>query len=183
MLLDIVEIGTSDFRTEAGRKNGLFIEPVKEHFNRLPPCRKENIAISNRNGEMTICYIPSDTIKQMNLPRWVRGCNSINNPHPTLVDMGLSKYIVCDRVKVERIASVLQRHAVTDITFLKIDTEGHDTVILNDFLSTCSIKPSKIQFEANVLSDQEEVRKCVNRLTSMGYSCKQVKFDMVCILS
>ena len=43
MKVEIVEIGTSDFRTEAGKTNGLFIEPIKEYFDRLPKCLKENI--------------------------------------------------------------------------------------------------------------------------------------------
>ena len=45
----IVEIGTSDFRTKAGEVDGLFIEPVKSYFDRLPDCNKENIAISKQN--------------------------------------------------------------------------------------------------------------------------------------
>lgn len=183
MKVEIVEIGTSDFRTEAGHKDGLFIEPVKEHFNRLPKCRKENVAISNQEGELEIYYIPSDVIQSKGLPNWVRGCNSINEPHPTIVEMGWREYVVCDKVKVERIKNVLQKHGITDIEFLKIDTEGHDTVILNDFLDTCDIKPRKIQFESNTLSSFDDVNNAVERLSKLGYKCNQVKFDMVCVLS
>lgn len=178
----IVEIGTSDFRTDAGKVDGLFIEPVKEHFDRLPKCNKENIAISNYEGEIKIYYIPSFVIEAENLPQWVRGCNSINEPHPTLVKMGWGHFAGYDTVKVERIKTVLERHNITQIDTLKIDTEGHDTVILNDYLDTVTIKPSKIIFESNVLSSASDVNKLVKRLQKLGYNCEQVKFDMVCTL-
>lgn len=183
MVFDIVEIGTSDFRTEAGKTNGLFIEPVKEYFDRLPECIKENIAISNKKGKIKVYYIPSETITKKGLPNWVRGCNSIDNPHPTLINMGLSDHIINHEINVERIFDVLEKHKVTFIKFLKIDTEGHDTVILDDFLDTCDIRPLKIQFEANELNDKSNVESCVKRLTDMGYVCKTVKSDMVCVLS
>jgi len=178
----IVEIGTSDFRTQAGKEHGLFIEPVKEHFNRLPKCLKENVAVSNCEGELDIYYIPSSVIESEGLPQWVRGCNSINEAHPTLVDLGYSNYIVCDKVKVVRIKSLLDKHEIKSIDLLKIDTEGHDCVILNDFLDTCDIKPSVIQFESNVLSNQMDIIKVVKRLEEKGYSCSQVKHDMICKL-
>lgn len=176
----IVEIGTSDFRTQAGKEYGLFIEPVKEHFDRLPKCLKENVAVSNYEGEIDIYYIPSSVIEHQGLFNWVRGCNSVNVPHPTLVDFGYLEYIVCDRVKVVRIKSLLDKHEIKRIDLLKIDTEGHDCIILNDFLDTVDIKPNVIQFESNVLSKQMDIIKVVNRLEDKGYSCSQVKHDMVC---
>lgn len=177
-----IEIGTSDFRTEAGKVEGLFIEPVKEHFDRLPKCNKENIAISNVEGEMEIYYIPSFRIKSENLPNWVRGCNSVGHPHPTLIQMGWGDYIGFDKVKVERIKTVLERHNITEVDFLKIDTEGHDCVILNDWLDTVTIKPTKIQFESNVLSNPDDVIQMIKRLNKIGYKCKVVNFDVICTL-
>jgi len=85
-------------------------------------------------------------------------------------------------VKVVRIKSILDKYNVTKIDLLKIDTEGHDCIILNDFLDTVEILPLKIQFENNVLSNAEEVNKVIVRLCRLGYSCKQVNFDMICAL-
>lgn len=182
MKVDIVEIGTSDFRTEAGKKHGLFVEPVKEHFDRLPKCLKENVAISNKEGFIDVYYIPSKVIESESLPYWLRGCNSIGKPHDTIVELGWTEFVKVDRVPVVRIKTLLEKHGITDIDFLKIDTEGHDTIILNDFLDTCDIRPRKIQFENNVLSDYYAVINLTNRLSELGYKCNQVKFDMVCEL-
>ena len=178
----IIEIGTSDFRTQAGKENGLFIEPVKEHFDRLPKCLKENVAVSNYEGEIDIYYIPSSVIEREFLPNWVRGCNSVNIPHPTIVDLGFSHFIEKNTVKVVRIKSLIDKHEIKRIDLLKIDTEGHDITILNDFLDTCDIKPKVIQFENNVLSNQKDVIKIVERLNNKGYICRQVKHDMICKL-
>ena len=177
----IVEIGTSDFRTHAGKVDGLFIEPVKEYFDRLPDCLKENVAVSNKEGSIDIYYIPSDKIKELELPNWIRGCNSVGKPHKTLVKAGWDKYCTKDKVKVVRIKTLLDKHNITDIDLLKVDTEGHDTIILNDYLDTVDFLPRKIQFEANVLSDLVEVYKLVERLKGLGYMCSKVQEDYVCV--
>lgn len=182
MKVEIIEIGTSDFRTEAGKKHGLFVEPIKEYFDRLPKCLKENVAVSNKEGELDIYYIPSERIKEIGLPDWLRGCNSINEPHKTVVDMGFIDLCQIDRVPVVRIKSLIDKHGITEIEHLKIDTEGHDCVILNDFLDTCDIRPNKIQFEANTLSNPIDIYKAAERLQGLGYKCQQVKFDMICEL-
>lgn len=182
MKVEIVEIGTSDFRTDAGKVKGLFIEPVKEHFDRLPKCLKENVAISNKEGFIDLYYIPSKVIESEGLPNWVRGCNSVGHPHATIVDMGWEHFLRLDQVRVVRIQSLLEKHGITDIEHLKIDTEGHDCIILNDFLDTSTILPRKITFESNVLSNYDDIMRSVDRLERLGYKCNQVKFDMVCLL-
>lgn len=178
-----VEIGTSDFRTLAGQVEGLFVEPVKEHFNRLPNCLKENVAVSNYEGEIDLYYIPTELIKLNNLPNWVRGCNSVGKPHDTIVKNGWDKHAVKETVQVVRIKTLLDKHGITKIDFLKIDTEGHDTIILNDFLDTCDIIPNKIQFECNVLSEKKEVTKLIDRLKKIGYNCNVINTDCVCVYS
>lgn len=178
----IVEIGTSDFRTLAGKVQGLFIEPVKEYFDRLPECTKENVAVSNYEGDIDIWYIPSHIIQENNLPNWVRGCNSVENIHPTIVKNNWSHLAVCQEVKVVRIKSLLDKYGITEIDILKVDTEGHDCVIVNDFLDTCEIKPNVIQFESNVLSNSKDVENLCKRLIKLGYKCEQIKFDMICKL-
>jgi FkbM family methyltransferase len=182
MKVEIVEIGTSDFRTEAGKKKGLFVEPIKEYYDRLPKCLKENVAVSNNEGSVDIYYIPSEKIKSLGLPDWLRGCNSINEPHKTIVDMGWLGHLEIDSVPVVRIKTLFDKHNITDIELLKIDTEGHDCVILNDFLDTCTIRPKVIQFESNSLSNHHDIYEVCKRLQLIGYKCSQVKFDMICVL-
>lgn len=183
----ILEIGTSDFRTLAGITDGVFVEPVKYYFDRLPKCKKENVAVSDKEGEIEVFYLTDKEIEMFNLPHWIRGCNSIGEIHQTVLSvlrgLDLSPDIVSrDVVKVVRIKSIIEKYNIIELKTLKIDTEGHDCIILNDFLDTVDFLPNEIIFEANILSNPIEVEKTVNRLTGLGYSCKLIKDNYICIL-
>jgi FkbM family methyltransferase len=182
-----IEIGTSDFRTQAGQVEGIFIEPVKYYFDRLPECNKINCAISNYEGAIDIYYLTDEEITRYNLPKWVRGCNSVGKPHPSVVAILTERCIPieiirCDAVPVRRIKSIIEEHEVTHIDLLKIDTEGHDCVILNDYLDTVDILPKHIQFEGNVLSNDFDVSKLIYRLRQTGYIVERIKDDIIATL-
>lgn len=176
----IIEIGTSDFNTLAGVENGIFIEPVTYYFDRLPNnCVKENVAISNYEGFCKIYYVDDLTIKKHNAPEWLRGCSSINTKHIRLLKYIPEDEILEKEVKVERIKNIINKHSVKKIDFLKIDTEGHDTTILNDFLDTVDIKPSRIQFENNILSDEIDINNLILRLENIGYRIEKKLNDII----
>jgi FkbM family methyltransferase len=165
----IVEIGTCDFETQAGRADGLFIEPVKYYFDRLPACRKENVAVSNYTGEIDIYYVDPAEIAARGLATWLRGCNSVVRPHFQHAQLP-SEIVRKDTVPVVRIKSLLDKHQITKIDALKIDPEGHDAVILNDFLDTCSIRPTDIMFENNGLVPRDDIARLAVRLQTLGYA-------------
>jgi FkbM family methyltransferase len=172
----IIEIGTCDFETQAGLAAGLFIEPVKEYFDRLPAtCLKENVAVSNYTGAIDLYFIPSALIAAHNLDSWLRGCNSVGRPHPTVESLVASgrippEFVHRHSVPVVRIKDLLAKHNITHIDYLKLDTEGHDAIILNDFLDTTQIKPTQIFFENNGLVPKADVEMLVERLTQLDYS-------------
>jgi len=211
----IIEIGTSDFRTQAGQVDGVFIEPVKYYFDRMKEgawfrmqnnyanrekgfsdsfelkqrelnTHLENVAISDYEGEAVMHYMPEQVIVGMDWPNWLRGCVSMYDEHPSVVqwikDNGGDPFEMIEEytARVVRIKSIIDKYNITALDLLKIDTEGHDCVILNDYLNTVEILPKVIQFQSNELSDPKEVKKVVERLKPLGYDCKQVKFDMVC---
>lgn len=168
----IVEIGTCDFDTQAGKTDGLFIEPIKYYFDRLPAnCRKENVAISDRAGTIDIYYVEPEKIAAYGLPDWLRGCNSVDKPHPRHADVP-PEIVRVDTVPVVQIKTLLDKHGITQIDLLKIDAEGHDGVILHDFLSTCDILPKEIFFENNGLVSASVILDLVQRLECRGYTAK-----------
>jgi FkbM family methyltransferase len=175
----IIEIGTSDFNTDAGLQDGIFIEPVKYYFDRLPDCKKENVAISDYEGQIKIFYITDEEIENYNLPDWLRGCSSINEPHPTTLRYITKDKIRCDVVEVVKIKTILDKYNVTKIDFLKIDTEGHDCVILSNFLDESTILPTKIQIENNRLSDKDGILRLQERLSNLGYSYELIDRDII----
>jgi autotransporter strand-loop-strand O-heptosyltransferase len=159
---DFIEIGTSDFDTliETSKNDiiGLSIEPIKYYLDRLPNknnVKKLQVAVSDIDGEIDIYYIPDEKIKEHSFPWWVRGSNSIGKPHPfTVKEIG--KEIYDSVVKVDKVPTLswntlVKQEKINSINFLKIDTEGFDHVILNDYLIMCEKNPklfaNKIKFE------------------------------------
>ena len=100
-----------------------------------------------------------------------------------LEDAGLDQGLIKKHtVKVVRIKSLIDKYNIKKINFLKIDTEGHDCIILNDFFDTIDLLPRFIQFESNVLSDEKEVKLLTDRIAKKGYSMQYTKGDIICRL-
>jgi len=180
MHYDFIEIGTSDFDTLLEKADpqvtGISVEPIAYYLDRLPNNHivKANSAISDCDGDLLIYWVRPNLITENGLPDWVRGCNSINEPHPTVVSLleakGLPDLMESLTCKVLSWDSFVELYEISSIGHLKIDTEGHDPVILNALLqSKYSIRPVTITFESNELSLQHEPLEILHKLTSLGY--------------
>ena len=174
MFLDFIEIGTSDFNTliqAAGPDtHGLSIDPISLYLDRLPNrpgCKKINAAISNFEGTVEVYFIPPQVIAKHRLPNWLRGCNSICEK----MDSDPEWVLVRQPVPCHRLQTVLHQHDVQGVFMLKVDTEGHDAVILNDFFDDATPQqwPHQIVFESNKLSDSETIHRLIAKLILMGY--------------
>ena len=194
MFYDYIEIGTSDFDSEIQKKNnkGISIEPIKYYIDRLPnktDCIKLQNAISNYNGYVNVFYLNEENIKKYNLPKWVRGCNSINSVHPTVKkllqnkNIDIDQIITIEKVPCKTLFNILIEHNISTFHFLKIDTEGHDCIILENFYNDISNNnlyyPNKILFETNVLSNPEYVNKIIKLYNNIGYDLKQRSTDTI----
>jgi len=183
---DFVEIGTSDFdtilETASDTDIGLSIDIIKQYLDILPDksnCIKCNTAISDKNGDIDIYYIPPDKIGKYNLPDWVRGCNTIGKPHPTVLsllsNLGINQEDIIDHSKVEMVSfeNLVHRFDIVGINILKIDTEGHDCVILNNYCDVLDKNPSlranEIYFESNELISRQDLTDVLRRLFTYGY--------------
>ena len=180
---DFIEIGTSDFDTLIETSNddtvGISIEPINYYINRLP--NKKNIvkvqaALSTTDGEVDVYYIDDWKIEENNLPWWVRGSNSINNPHPFAIkELGEELYnslVTIEKVPTISWETLINTYNVGSVDYLKIDTEGHDHIIFRDFLNYCEKHsfpiPSKITLEYHDgVSNKVEIDKLISELS--GY--------------
>lgn len=184
MFYDFIEIGTSDFDTLIQQADdhtvGLSVDPIQLYLDRLPQpakCTKLAAAISNHDGETVAYYIPPERIAAFGLPVWVRGCNAIGAPHASveimLRERGLRQadVVVEQPIPCLRLKTLMEQHGASGVYLLKTDTEGHDTVILNDFFNIAEreLWPHELLFETNILSDQETVHKLIARLITAGY--------------
>ena len=192
---DFIEIGTSDFDTliETSDEDtvGISIEPIKYYLDRLPErknVKKLQVAISESDGFMDIYYIPTEKIKEYSLPFWVRGTNSINQPHPFALKK-IGKEIYDSVVTIEKIptlswGTLVSEENIKSIDFLKIDTEGHDHIILNGYIDLCESQPNlyakKIQFEYHPeISNIDELEKIISKLDN--YSVERNEMDVTLI--
>lgn len=185
---NFIEIGTSDFEAICQESKeaeiGLAVEPLADYLNRLPDkpnVKKVNCAISDTAGKMNIYYVPLDIIAKHNFPNWVRGCNSINAPHPTVVKLikesGLDPEELTSIAEVDVITygQLMIRYNVRTVGYLKLDTEGHDTVILESMIEYCDANgndacyPETIKFETNVLTDAHKIDNIINKLYARKY--------------
>jgi hypothetical protein len=193
MFYDFVEIGTSDFNTliqsvKPGVR-GLSIDPLKIYLDRLPDvagCDKINVAISSKDGFGNVYYIHPAVISKNHLPSWLKGCNSIGEPHPTatsfLNSIGRPDLMSCEQVPVMSLTSLFSERALTGVYQFKCDTEGHDTTIINSLLDSCSVNskfyPHIIFFESNSLSDSNELQLLLARLILSGYDLINSRTDL-----
>lgn len=192
MRYKIVEIGTSDFRIDSLNEieTCLLIEPVKFYLDRIPDQSniiKLNVAISDENGYTNVYYSNLDYIIENKLPNWLRGCNSIEHKHPTVIQYCKDNNIIEDdliiKQRIEKITpeTLFSMYSIDYIDFLKIDTEGHDTIILESLMNA-SNKPviDKIKFESNVLTDESDYRR-ITSILEKDYVLKRYPQDTIAI--
>lgn len=194
MFKDFIEIGTSDFNTEIQKidnKIGLSIDAVKHYIDQLPNkegCIKINNGISNFNGEITINYLSIENIKKYGLPDWVRGCNSVNSYHPTVTKLLLDKgikikdIVINDKVPCKTLLFLLKEYNVKGVYLLKIDTEGHDSIILEHFLknnNSNNLLPHKIIFESNILTNETDISNIIKISQKIGYDVISLGHDTI----
>ncbi len=195
---DFVEIGTSNFDTLIQRANdshrGVSVEPLSYYLNQLPNRKnvlKLNKGISNKSATRKFFYIPEDLILEFKMPSWLKGCNSIDSYHPTALKIckGLrlnpEEVFLVDEVEVITPLQLIDECHVETIDFLKIDTEGHDLIITNEFIDLIKSKRvviNKIKFETNSCTSIREQDIVIKSLTDLGYKTVQRDRDTVMTL-
>lgn len=137
-----MDIGTSDFDTSAEllRENEyvLLVEPVFHYLKNIadrPGVIKAPFAISDHNGYADIYHIPETDISKLGLPDWLRGCNSLGKPHKLAFQEW--PHVTQQQLTVPTITfqTLIDVYSIESIRNVKIDTEGHDHVILAQILN------------------------------------------------
>lgn len=193
--LDFIEIGTSHFETliqsSKNFEKGISIDAVKYYVDSLPDknnVKKLNIGISDKNGSANIYYIPANIIKCLGLPMWYYGCNSLNKYHPYHVDNKLEKYVTIEKINIIPVYELFYKNKIKKVKFLKIDTEGHDCIILESLYNYIkflpkSFYPDKILFERGHDSDVNKIyldktEYIIKIYENIGYKLLEKKWDV-----
>jgi len=193
--MDFVEIGTSNFDTliekASNSEIGISVEPLKCYIDDLPDksnVKKMNIAITANKVDdfIDIYYIPKKVILDNRLPTWFKGCNTIGKYHPLHIKHNVQHLVAIDRVQLVNISDFFINNKIHELKYLKIDTEGHDLVIMNglyDYLKNkdTTFYPSRIQFETNEHSKKEDVTVTINLFIQLGYTLESRGYDTVLV--
>ena len=150
-----IEVGTCDFDTldklATNGWKGIMVEPITEYIDKLPKhdnIHYENIAISNVKGNVDVHYIDPDKIKHEK-DEWMKGISSINGASgPLDFNKHIERFRNCKKVNVETLTlnELCEKYNVTEIDLLKIDTEGHDFIVLSTIdLDKINVKTIKIE--------------------------------------
>ena len=149
---DFIEIGTCNFDTFSQRVGdnirGLSIEPLALYLDLLPDREnvlKINAAVSDEDGTTEIYYIEPFKIEKYNLPDFISGSNSINQPHQFTINVIgqelYDKLVTIKKVPIITWSTLVSNYEIESIGYLKIDTEGHDHIILKEYLEVCKKNP------------------------------------------
>jgi hypothetical protein len=178
---DYIEIGTCDWDVLSMTKpnlKGVIVEPIKLYLNNIPNNKnviKQNIAISNENKEIDFMYyIPPLVYEKNNIVNCIRGCNKLGEMHLAHTSNNYDDLVVKEECKVMTYFTLIKSLNIEYVDFLKIDTEGHDCLIINNILDEISLNPDYIlpkyiYFENNTLTSKELIEKTMYRLWENGY--------------
>lgn len=188
-----IEIGTSNFDTliqKSTLESGISVEPIKYYIDCLPSkpnVKKLNIAISDKKSKVNIYYIPESVILEHNLPDWFKGCNTIDDYHPLHKQHKVTHLCKIDKVDVITTYELFYTNKAKSVDFLKIDTEGHDCIILKSLHSYLKylpkiFYPKKIKFESNEHTLSRTVDEIVKLYCEIGYTISYRGYDTILIL-
>ena len=195
MHYNFIEIGTADFDTEIQKLDGrigLSIDIIQEYLDNLPTVsnvKKICCGVSNKNY-MVDAFKPNFP---SHFPSWLRGCVSIIKPHKHVINycnqtnVNYNNYMTVRKVPIITADELIKNENITGVDFLKIDTEGHDCVILNAWLDCClstpTLLPKHILYESKDLTDSNDLLQMRERLIKLNYTLKFHEYDTEAFLT
>ena len=79
------------------------------------------------------------------------------------------------------VATLLQRHNMSLVNMIHIDTEGADYLILNQF-DFCKLRPEIVLFEHKHLPRDQKVA-ALSLMQKQGYRVRELDDDCLCLLA
>lgn len=176
-----IEIGACDYNTlldRVGESNTgweMIFEPVPELFNnlllkpRMNNVQYFNCAVTNDHRELIeFTNVSPELIAAKSLPDWVKSCGTTKTSHPTLSHFCYDSFTHQSIVKNMHISNLMNIIPTGDsIHLLKIDTEGNDFEILDNW-DFPRHKPWHIQFESKLMTD-EQLSHIQTKMSNVGY--------------
>jgi hypothetical protein len=181
MFYDYIDIGTSNFDTSLDISTDtdmiILVEPIKRFLDELPDGEniiKVNCAIGSKSSTDVIYSVrPGCPV-----PEYLLGCNQIGKIHPLIKEEINSQGIqlsdvISEPIQIITFQQLCEQHDITGISQLKIDTEGHEVIILKQVLQrikTRELVVDEIKFEYNYLSDKQVLDHLILAFKEINYT-------------
>ncbi|HEX2234337.1 MAG TPA: FkbM family methyltransferase [Thermoleophilaceae bacterium] len=169
---------------------GIMVEPVPYVFARLrrnyagvPGVILENVAVADRDGQVPFYYLADASEEErLTLPDWYDGIGSLDRDflvgHEGKI-ADIESRIVCEPVTALTFDSLCEKHGVTAVDLIVIDTEGYDWEILRRF-DFERWHPELLVYEHFHLSPADRADAAA-RLREAGYDTMEEGFDTFCL--
>lgn len=196
-----IEIGAADFDSMFNAKNwrGIICEPHPYFYNKLTQSSQNpnitilDVAVGSKSGVAEM-YVPTkeyiEAVENNEEQNWARGVGSVI-PHPTGAQPKLKNAIQTYNLNEEEVAQTISVKMTTldaivstfgydTIDFLKIDAEGYDVVIIENY--SWKVKPTFIKCEhGQPKNPAERTQKMLKILKDQGYKCWLEEWDIYAI--
>jgi FkbM family methyltransferase len=179
------------FRVNNRNWTGIFIEPVEPIFERLKRNYQfsdrfifENVAIGPSRETRKFYYVSEDA-KELggNISLWYDQLGSFDKTHILKHcigrNSGFASYIVEQEVKCVLLQDILDKHRVTKIDLIHIDTEGFDYGVLSQ-IDFNKYRPSIVLYEHYHISVDEK-EKAESLLKTHGYTLFELEEDTLAV--
>jgi len=160
--------------------SGIFVEPQPRLFHKLvanykgePQLVFENVALGDKDGEATFYAFKESP----DLPPEASMLASFDRIRVSHNGPGIKGEIEEIKVPTVTAKSLLDKHGVSAIDYLQVDTEGFDYEVVRMFLST-GIKPTLIHYENGCL-DAETLCKALSLLAQHQYRVLTIGVDTI----
>jgi len=178
--------------------HGIMIEPVRETFDELVLNHKKsknlkflNVAISDKNENKIISYIPKKAIEENNLNISLKGCSTFHNNRQGDESIPMrvfenKQFLKQEEVKCITIETLIKEQRIDrEIDLLQIDTEGHEYKIIKS-INFDNLLPRVIIFETNrrkKMFSNEQIDEMFNILIKNNYSIIECGQDSIAMHS
>lgn len=155
---------------------GVLVEPVARLFEQLKynyqtaaGLEFENVAISDHDGVEMFYRMDASA------PPWCSQLGSCRREvvlaHKYMLP-GFERFLIEERVKCISFKTLVERHDLTDLDIILIDTEGYDLQILRQ-VDFARVRPELVIYEQQHLS-RDDKRKAIDLLAASGYETLRV---------
>jgi len=147
------------------------VDPMQQYLDLAPQgdhITKLCYAVTaDHTGVAPFHHITDATCQRHALPEWCTTMGTLCEDHATVHHFGWQAHITTTEVPCIALAELIDRHALHDVDYVQIDTEGMETALLTA-LHSHTLRPQVIKFESKLMTALELHSMCAMWATQ-GY--------------